>query len=221
MEGNGKSRTHAAAAKLAKVLLGSLVLLVLVNPLVKVGLEELQLLGLLEQAGPVLLLEVLLAQLQLDVARGVVDLGVLGVDLRVELELEVEVALQGVRVALELERGGLEVQRVLVGRDIGGGDGQVDEVLLRVGVGGALGPEDWSWEIWLATVAVAAAAAAILGNRGGGELEQMQTRTGLPRLRGALSSTLEAQSPSRAPAPVLALCRRETGGETHLRGSTL
>lgn len=213
---NEKSRTHATAAELAKVLLGSLVLLVLVNPLVKVGLEELQLLGLLEQAGPVLLLEVLLAQLQLDVARGVVDLGVLGVDLRVELELEVEVALQGVRVALELERGGLEVQRVLVGGDIGGGDGQVDEVLLRVGVGGALGPEDWSWEVWLA-----AAAAAILGNRGGGELEQTQTWTGLPRLRGALSSTLGAQSPSRAPAPVLALCRRETKGETHLRGSTL
>lgn len=219
MEGNGKSRTHAAAAKLAKVLLGSLVLLVLVNPLVKVGLEELQLLGLLKQAGPVLLLEFLLAQLQLDVARGVVDLGVLGVDLGVELELEVEVALQGVRVALELERGGLEVQRVLVGGDIGGGDGQVDEVLLRVGVGGALGPEDWSWEIWLA--AAAAAAAAILGNRGGGELEQMQTRTGLLRLRGALSSTLQAQSPSRAPAPMLALCRGETKGETHLRGSTL
>lgn len=177
-----------------------------------------ELLGLLEQAGPVLLLEVLLAQLQLDVARGVVDLGVLGVDLRVELELEVEVALQGVRVALEFEGGGLEVQRVLVGRDIGGGDGQVDEVLLRVGVGGALGPEDWSWEIWLAAVA---AAAAILGNRGGGELEQMRTRAGLLRLRGALPSMLKAQSPSRAPAPVPALCRRGTGGETHLRGSTL
>jgi hypothetical protein len=135
-----RSRTHAA--KLAEVILRSFVLLILVNPLVKVGLEELQLLGLFEQAGPVLFLQVLLAQLELDIAGGVVDLGVLRVDLGKEFELELVVALQGIRVTLKLQGGGLEIQLEFGGRDIRNGNGQVDEVLLRIGARGALGPED-------------------------------------------------------------------------------
>lgn len=134
--------SHTHAAKLAEVLFGSLVLLILVNPLVKVGLEELELLGLLEQAGPVLLLEFLLAELQLDIARGVVDLGVLGVNLGVKLKLEVVVALESLGVTLELKGRSLQVQAELRGRHIGGSDGQVNEVLLRVGAGRALGPEN-------------------------------------------------------------------------------
>jgi hypothetical protein len=46
------------------------------------------LLAILEQPGPELLLEVLLAQDQLDVAAGVVDFGLVGVDLGEELKLK-------------------------------------------------------------------------------------------------------------------------------------
>lgn len=117
-------------------------LLILINPLVEVGLEELELLGLLEKTGPVLLLQLLLAQLDLNVAGGVGNLGVLRVNLAVEFKLEVVVTLQCVGVALELQGRRVEVKLVLVGGNIGDGDGQVDEVLLRVGAGGALGPEN-------------------------------------------------------------------------------
>jgi len=46
------------------------------------------LLAVLEQAGPVLLLELLLAQHKRDVASAVADLGLLGVDLGEELEVD-------------------------------------------------------------------------------------------------------------------------------------
>lgn len=135
------SLTHAA--KLGEVLLGSLLLLVLVDPLVKVGLEEVDLLGLLEQAGPVLLLELLLLELQLNVLARVVDLALLRVNLAVQLEVEVEVLLQGVGVAVKGQARGLEVELEAGGGDVRDGDGQVDEVLGGVGGAGALGPEDW------------------------------------------------------------------------------
>jgi hypothetical protein len=134
------SLTHAA--ELGEVVLGSLVLLVLVNPLVEVGLEEVQPLGLLEQARPVLLLELLLLQLDLDVLGRVVDLALGRVDLGVELEVDVVLALQGPRGAGEGERRGLEVELDAVLGDVRDRDGQVDEVLLGLRVGRALGPED-------------------------------------------------------------------------------
>ena len=137
------SLTHAT--KLGEVLLGSLLLLILIDPLVEVGLEEMEPLGLLEQPGPVLLLELLLLQLDLDVLGGVVDLALRGVDLGVELELDVVLALEGPRGAGEGQRRGLQVELDAVLGDVGDGDGEVDEVLLRLGVGGALGPEDWNW----------------------------------------------------------------------------
>lgn len=56
--------------------------------LVEVGLQEVHLLVVLEQPGPELLLELLLAQHKLDVTASVVNLGLLGVDLGVKLELE-------------------------------------------------------------------------------------------------------------------------------------
>ena len=56
--------------------------------LVEVSLQEVHLLVVLEQSGPELLLELLLAQHKLDVTASVVDLGFLGVDLGVELKLE-------------------------------------------------------------------------------------------------------------------------------------
>lgn len=46
------------------------------------------LLAILEQTGPVLLLEFLLAQYQRDVAAAMVDLGLLGVDLGVEVDVD-------------------------------------------------------------------------------------------------------------------------------------
>lgn len=103
-------------------------------------------LGLLEQARPVLLLELLLLQLDLDVLGRVVDLALGRVDLGVELEVDVVLALQGPRGAGEGERRGLEVELDAVLGDVRDRDGQVDEVLLGLRVGRALGPEDWKGE---------------------------------------------------------------------------
>ena len=66
------SLTHAA--ELGEVLLGSLVLLILIDPLVEVGLEEVQLLSLFEETGPVLLAKLLLLELELNVLGSVVGL---------------------------------------------------------------------------------------------------------------------------------------------------
>lgn len=133
------SLTHTA--EVGHVLLGRLVLLVLIDPLVEVGLQELDLLRLLQQAGPVLLLKLLLAQLQLDIPGGVVDLAVLRVDLGPEVELDMVGALQRVGVAVEGQRRGLQVKLEAFLGDVRHGDGQVDKVLLGVGTGRALGPE--------------------------------------------------------------------------------
>jgi hypothetical protein len=127
---------------LGEVLLRGLVLLILINPLVEVGLEEVKPLGLLEQAGPVLLAELLLLELELDVLGGVVGLGLLDVNLGVELKLEVVFALQSGGGAGEGEGGGLEVELEIRGGDIGDGDGEVDEVLGGFAGGRALRPED-------------------------------------------------------------------------------
>ena len=126
-----------------EVLLGSLVLLVLINPLVEVGLEEVKSLVLLEESWPVLLLEVLLLELDLDVLGSVVDLALGRVNLGVEFELDVVLALQGARGTGEGQGGGLEVQLQVILGYVRDGDGQVDEVLGGVGVGGALSPEDY------------------------------------------------------------------------------
>lgn len=136
---------HAAAAhaaKLREVVCGCLVLLVLVDPLVKVGLEEVDLLGVLEQARPVLVAELLLDQLELDGAGGVVDLAGGLVDLGVEVEDDLVGALQGLGEALEGDAGGLEGDLGLGRVGVGDDNGQVDKVLLGVVLGGALGPED-------------------------------------------------------------------------------
>lgn len=135
--------THATA-KLRHILLSGLVLLVLVDPLVEVGSEEVNLLGLLEQAGPVGLVELLLLQLQLDILARVVDLGGLLVNLGVELELQVVSLLEGVGVAGKGQTSGLEVELEALLGHVGDGDGQVDEVLLGIGAGRALRPENYA-----------------------------------------------------------------------------
>jgi hypothetical protein len=85
-------------------------LLILINPLIEIGLEEVDLLGILQQTGPELLLELLLSEDKLDVLSGVVDLALCLVNFCVELQLQEVVALEGVRVAGELERLRLELQ---------------------------------------------------------------------------------------------------------------
>lgn len=103
------------------------------------------LLSILQQSWPELLLQLLLSQDQRNVLGSVVDLGLGLVDLVVELELDVVVSLERVRVAGEGERLRLDVELEIRLLDIGDGDGEVDEVLLGVGLVGALGPKDW-WE---------------------------------------------------------------------------
>jgi hypothetical protein len=71
-------------------------LLILVNPLVEVGLQEVNLLGILQEPGPEFLLQLLLSQDDLNVLSGVVDLALLLVNLSVELELEMVVSLERV-----------------------------------------------------------------------------------------------------------------------------
>jgi hypothetical protein len=85
-------------------------LLILVNPLVEVGLQEVDLLSILQEPWPELLLQLLLSQDDLNVLSGVVNLALLLVDLSVELELEVVVSLERVRVAGEGKRLGLQVK---------------------------------------------------------------------------------------------------------------
>ena len=64
--------------------------------LVEISLEEVELLLVLQQARPVLLLELLLSEDQLDATRRVVDLALLGVDLGVQIKLDVVGSLLGV-----------------------------------------------------------------------------------------------------------------------------
>lgn len=85
-------------------------MLILVNPLVEVGLQEVNLLGVLQESWPEFLLQLLLSQVKLDVLGGVVDLALLLVDLTVELELEVVISLERIRVTGEGERLRLEVE---------------------------------------------------------------------------------------------------------------
>lgn len=133
-------RTHASHA--SKVILGGLVLLILIDPLVEVGLEEVDLLVVLQQAGPELLLQLLLPQNQLDVLGRVVDLALLLVDLSKELELQLVRPLEGVRVAAEAEALWLQLQLEVGRLDIRDVDGEVDEVLGGILSVRALRPED-------------------------------------------------------------------------------
>lgn len=69
--------------------------------LVKIGLEEVHALGVFEQTRPVLLLDLLLAQDQGNIASGMNDLGFLRVDLCEELKVDSVGQLLGCGSALE------------------------------------------------------------------------------------------------------------------------
>jgi len=117
-------------------------LLILVNPLVEVGLQEVHLLCVLQQSWPELLLQLLLSQDHLDVLARGVDLALRWVNLGIEVKLELIVSLEGVRVAGEGEGGWFQVKLELGCLDIGYGDGQVDVVLRGIGRAGSLSPKD-------------------------------------------------------------------------------
>jgi len=116
-------------------------LLILINPLIEVGLQEVDLLCFLQQAWPELLLHLLLAQDELDVLGGVVDLSLGGVDLGEEVEHDVVVALEGIGVTGEGQRIRLDID--LRSLDIWDGDGHIEVVLCSLSWVGTLSPEDW------------------------------------------------------------------------------
>lgn len=101
-----------------------------------------QSLRLLQQTRPELFLDLLLPEHQVDAARGVVGLGVLDVDLAVQLHVDLVLYVLGRRRADEGYAGRFDVE-------LGGGlvhvergDGEVDDVLLGIAFVGALGPEN-------------------------------------------------------------------------------
>jgi len=104
-------------------------LFILINPFVEVGLQEVDLLCILQQSWPELLSRLLLSQNHLDILGGVVDLALLWINLSVEFELDVVCPLEGLGVACEGESLWLEVELKVCGLDIRNGDGEVDQVL--------------------------------------------------------------------------------------------
>lgn len=117
-------------------------MLVLINPLVEVGLQEVDLLCILQESWPELLLQLLLSQNHLDILSGVIDLARADINFTVELKLDMVVSLERVGVAREGEGLGLEVELEVCRLDVGYGDSQINEVLSCVGLVGSLSPKD-------------------------------------------------------------------------------
>jgi hypothetical protein len=108
--------------------------------LVKVRAQIVDLCLVLEQTRPVLFLQFLLSQHQLDIRGCVMCLGVLNIDFSEELDLEVVGGLFGIRCAGEGEAGRLQVELEGFGWYVWHTDCEEDVVLLGVGVGRALSP---------------------------------------------------------------------------------
>jgi hypothetical protein len=113
-----------------------------ITHLVKVGLQEVDLRLVLEQARPELLLELLLAEDKCDIATAVLDLGLLGVDLGEELEVNSVGDLFRCRGTLKAELCRLQIELQVGLWDIGGDNGEEDVVLLGVISRRALRPGD-------------------------------------------------------------------------------
>ena len=99
--------------------------------LVKVRLQKMHSRLLLHQARPVLGGQLRLLQHHLDIARGVVNLAGGGVDLGVEVEVDVVIGLLRLAVAREIDVSGLDVELDFLGVDVWDGDGEEDVVLFR------------------------------------------------------------------------------------------
>lgn len=102
---------------------------------VKVGLQEVHLLRILEQSRPVCLAELLLLQHELHSARRVVCLGSGWVDFGVKFESDGIIGLLGLGVASEAQLARLHVKLDLLGVDIGNCDGEEDVVLFGLAGG--------------------------------------------------------------------------------------
>ena len=108
--------------------------------LVEIRLEVVHPLALLQQARPVLLLELLLPQQEAHVGARGMCLRVIDIDLAVEFELDVIGGFLGFAVASEGKAVGFQVDGRFFGIGCANGEGNV--VFLGVAGGRALGPED-------------------------------------------------------------------------------
>jgi hypothetical protein len=133
---------HTHSAHGSQIVLRCLILLILINPLIEVGLQEVNLLSILQKSWPELFLQLLLSQNKLNGLAGVVGLALFGVNLRIELENYMVCSLEGFGVAVERERLFLNVDLEVFRLDIGDGDCEVDKVLCGFRLIGALSPED-------------------------------------------------------------------------------
>jgi hypothetical protein len=122
-----------------------------VSYLVEIGLEEVNLLGGLEETGPELFLELLFPQNQFNLAVAVVHLGVLGVDLSVQIQGNlVPNTLLGITGKRDIGRGNVEGGLRAV--HIGSLNAHVEIIALGIRVRRALGPCDCKKEIKLANI---------------------------------------------------------------------
>ena len=111
----------------------------MISYLVEVSLQEVNLLGCAQQTRPEFLLQLLLAQHQLDFTVIVVHFAVFRVDLGVQVQRHmIFKTLFGIASERDVGRGDLEVCRFL--GHIGGLDIHVKVVTLGLSAGGALSP---------------------------------------------------------------------------------
>jgi hypothetical protein len=103
------------------------------------------LLGLLEKTGPVLFLQLLLPQNQLDPTVGVVHLAVLGVDLGIEGQRDL-VCNALASLASEGDLGGGDVEVGIRLGDVGSLEVHIEVVALGFIGGRALSPGNWKTE---------------------------------------------------------------------------
>lgn len=103
------------------------------------------LLGVLQKARPVLHLQLLLSQDQLNLTVSVVDLAVLGVDLGVKVQRNM-VRYTLSRLAGEGDVGGGDLEVGLCLGDVGSLEVNVEIVALGLRVGRALSPGNWKTE---------------------------------------------------------------------------
>lgn len=109
--------------------------------LVKVGLQEMNLLGRAQQTRPELFLQLLLAQHQLNLTGTVVHFAVVGIDLGEQVQRHVVLdTLLGGASERHIVRGDLEICFGL--GHVGGLDVHIEIVTLSLRAGGALGPCD-------------------------------------------------------------------------------
>ncbi len=97
----------------------------------------------LQQSWPKLLFQLLLSQDQLCALARVVDLALGDINLAPELELDVVISLEGLRVARVRDGSWLDIELEVLLLDVRHDNAEVDEVLCGIGLVGSLGPKDY------------------------------------------------------------------------------